>query len=59
MEVIPITSIFTLILKNTYKVITLDFLIPQYDDADDVIKCLLNSTALQQNIDFNNIRVML
>lgn len=38
---------------------TLDFLIPQYDETDEVIKPLLDSIALQQNVDFNNIGVII
>lgn len=38
---------------------TLDILIPQYDETDEVIKPLLDSLALQQNVDFNNIGVII
>lgn len=38
---------------------TLDFLIPQYDETDDIIKPLLDSIALQQNVDFKNIGVII
>lgn len=34
---------------------TLQFLIPQYDETNDVIKPLLDSIAIQQGIDFNEI----
>ena len=33
----------------------LQFLIPQYNESDGIIKPLLDSIALQQNIDFNDI----
>ena len=38
---------------------TLDFLIPQYDETDEIIKPLLDSIALQQNVDFKNIGVII
>ena len=37
----------------------LQFLIPQYKETDDVIKPLLDSIAIQQNIDFNEIGVII
>ncbi len=33
----------------------LQFLIPQYDETEEVIKPLLDSIAIQQNVDFNEI----
>lgn len=33
----------------------LQFLIPQYNETDDIIKPLLDSIAIQQNVDFNEI----
>ena len=38
---------------------TLDILIPQYKETDEVIKPLLDSIAIQQNIDFNNVGVII
>lgn len=38
---------------------TLDILIPQYKETDEIIKPLLNSIALQQCVDFNNIGVII
>lgn len=38
---------------------TLDILIPQYKETDEVIKPLLDSIAIQQNVDFNNIKVII
>jgi glycosyltransferase involved in cell wall biosynthesis len=37
----------------------LDILIPQYNETNDIIKPLLDSIAIQQNIDFNNIGVII
>lgn len=37
----------------------LDILIPQYNETNDIIKPLLDSIAIQQNIDFNNIDVII
>lgn len=37
----------------------LQILIPQYKETDDVVKPLLDSIALQQNIDFNQIGVII
>ena len=37
----------------------LQILIPQYDETDEIIKPLLDSIALQQNIDFNDIGVII
>lgn len=37
----------------------LQFLIPQYKETDDVIKPLLDSIAIQQNVDFNEIGVVI
>lgn len=37
----------------------LQFLIPQYKETDEVIKPLLDSIAIQQNIDFNEIGVII
>ena len=34
---------------------TLQILIPQYKETDEVIKPLLDSIAIQQNVDFNEI----
>lgn len=33
----------------------LQFLIPQYEETDDIVKPLLDSIAIQQNVDFNEI----
>ena len=38
---------------------TLDILIPQYKETDDIVKPLLDSIALQQTIDFNDIGVII
>jgi len=38
---------------------TLDILIPQYKETDEIVKPLLDSIALQQNVDFNNIGVII
>lgn len=37
----------------------LQILVPQYEETDDIIKNLLNSITLQQNIDFNDIGVII
>lgn len=37
----------------------LDILIPQYHETDEVVKPLLDSIALQQNVDFNDIGVII
>lgn len=37
----------------------LQFLIPQYEETDDVVKPLLDSIAIQQNVDFNEIGVII
>jgi len=37
----------------------LDFLVPQYDEDDSIIKNLLDSINIQQNIDFNDISVII
>ena len=37
----------------------LQILIPQYDETNEIIKPLLDSIALQQNIDFNDIGVII
>lgn len=37
----------------------LQILVPQYDETDEVIKPLLDSIALQQNIDFNEVGVII
>ena len=37
----------------------LQFLIPQYKETDKIIKPLLDSIALQQNVDFNEIGVII
>ena len=34
-------------------------LIPQYKETDDIVKPLLDSIAIQQNIDFNEIGVII
>ena len=38
---------------------TLDILIPQWNETDEVIKPLLDSIALQQLVDFKNIGVII
>ena len=38
---------------------TLDILVPQYKETDEVIKPLLDSIAIQQNVDLNNIGVII
>ena len=38
---------------------TLDILIPQYKETDEIIKPLLDSIALQQQVDFDNIGVII
>lgn len=37
----------------------LQILVPQYDETDEIIKPLLDSLAIQQNIDFNEIGVII
>ena len=37
----------------------LQFLVPQYEETDEVIKPLLDSIAIQQSIDFNDIGVII
>lgn len=37
----------------------LDILIPQYNETDEVVKPLLDSIAVQQNIDFNDVGVII
>ena len=37
----------------------LQFLIPQYKETDEIVKPLLDSIALQQNVDFNEIGVII
>ena len=37
----------------------LQFLVPQYNETDDIIKPLLDSIAIQQNISFNDIGVII
>lgn len=37
----------------------LQFLVPQYHETDEVIKPLLDSIAIQQNVDFNEIGVII
>ena len=34
---------------------TLQFLVPQYNETDEIVKPLLDSIALQQNVDFEEI----
>lgn len=38
---------------------TLDILIPQYKETDDILRPLLDSIKLQQNVDFNSIKVII
>lgn len=38
---------------------TLDILIPQYKETDDIIKPLLDSIKMQQNVDLNNVGVII
>ena len=38
---------------------TLDLLVPQYKETDDVVKHLLDSVAIQQNIDFDEVGVII
>lgn len=38
---------------------TLDILIPQYKETDEIIKPMLDSIALQQNVDFKDIGVII
>ena len=38
---------------------TLDILIPQYKETDEVLKPMLDSISLQQNVDFKNIGVII
>lgn len=37
----------------------LQFLVPQYEETDEIIKPLLDSIAIQQNIDFNEIGMII
>ena len=37
----------------------LQILVPQYKETDEVIKPLLDSIAIQQNVDFNEIGVII
>ena len=37
----------------------LQILIPQYKETDEILKPMLDSIALQQNIDFNEIGVII
>ena len=37
----------------------LQILIPQYEETDEIVKPLLDSIAIQQNIDFNDIGVII
>ena len=37
----------------------LQILIPQYNETDEIIKPLLDSIAIQQNVDFNEIGVII
>ena len=37
----------------------LQILVPQYDETDEIVKPLLDSIALQQNIDFKDIGVII
>ena len=37
----------------------LQILIPQYEETDEIIKPLLDSIAIQQNVDFNEIGVII
>ena len=37
----------------------LQILVPQYEETDEIIKPLLDSIALQQNVDFNEIGVII
>ena len=38
---------------------TLDILVPQYKETDEIIKPLLDSIAIQQNVDLNNVGVII
>ena len=38
---------------------TLDILIPQFKETDDILRPLLDSIKLQQNVDFNSIKVII
>lgn len=38
---------------------TLDILIPQFEETDDILRPLLDSIKLQQNVDFNSIKVII
>ena len=38
---------------------TLEILVPQYKETDDVVKPLLDSIAIQQNVDFDDIGVII
>ncbi len=37
----------------------LQILVPQYDETDEVVKPLLDSLAIQQNVDFNEFGVII
>ena len=37
----------------------LQILVPQYHETDDVVKPLLDSIALQQNVDFEEVGVVI
>ena len=37
----------------------LQILVPQYEETDEIVKPLLDSIALQQNIDFDEIGVII
>jgi glycosyltransferase involved in cell wall biosynthesis len=37
----------------------LQILVPQYEETDEIVKPLLDSIAIQQNIDFNDIGVII
>ena len=45
--------------NNEEKQMKLQILIPQYDETEVIIKPLLDSIALQQNVDFNEIGVII
>lgn len=38
---------------------TFDILVPQYQETDEVVKPLLDSIAIQQNVDFDDIKVII
>jgi len=38
---------------------TLDILVPQYKETEEIIKPLLDSIAIQQNVNFDNIGVII